>query len=112
MVALGLGCLQVVLDKGQREDWFESRMIVTLTVISVAALLFVLLWEWYHKDPVIDLHLFKERTFASANLMMFMLGFALLGSTLLLPLMMQTLFGYTAERAGMALSPGAILSTG
>ena len=106
MVALGLGCLQVVLDKGQREDWFESRMIVTLTVISVAALLFVLLWEWYHKDPVIDLHLFKERTFASANLMMFMLGFALLGSTLLLPLMMQTLFGYTAERAGMALSPG------
>ncbi|PYV89551.1 MAG: EmrB/QacA family drug resistance transporter [Acidobacteria bacterium] len=106
MVALGLGCLQVVLDKGQREDWFESRMIVTLTVISVAALLFVLLWEWYHKDPVIDLHLFKERTFASANLMMFTLGFALLGRTLLLPLMMQTLFGYTAERAGMALSPG------
>src|SRR5262249_10018940 len=63
-------------------------------------------WEWRHKDPVVDLHLFKDRNFASANVMMFMLGFALLGSTLLLPLFMQTLLGYTAERAGMELSPG------
>ena len=69
-------------------------------------MLFVIFWEWRQKDPVIDLHLFKERTFASANLMMFMLGFALLGSTLMLPLFMQTLLGYTAEQAGMALSPG------
>jgi MFS transporter, DHA2 family, multidrug resistance protein len=106
MVALGLGTLQVVLDKGQRDDWFGSNMILSLSIISAASLVFVLIWEWYQKDPVIDLHLFRERTFASANLMMFMLGFALLGSTLLLPLMMQTLLGYTAERAGMALSPG------
>src|SRR5215475_8249435 len=84
-------------------------MTLTLSIISGAALLFVLLWEWYHKDPVIDLHLFKERTFASANLMMFMLGFVLLGSTLLLPLFMQTLLGYTAERAGMALTPGGLV---
>ena len=106
MVALGLGTLQVVLDKGQRDDWFGSSLILSLSIISAASLVFVLIWEWYQKDPVIDLHLFRERTFASANLMMFMLGFALLGSTLLLPLMMQTLLGYTAERAGMALSPG------
>jgi len=105
-VALGLGTLQIILDKGQREDWFESDFIVMLTVICVASLLFVLFWEWRHKDPVIDLHLFKNRNFAAANLMMFMLGFALLGSTLLLPLFMQTLLGYTAERAGMAISPG------
>jgi MFS transporter, DHA2 family, multidrug resistance protein len=105
-VALGLGTLQVVLDKGQRDDWFESSFILTLTIISVASLLFVGFWEWYHKDPVVDLHLFRERTFAAANLLMFMLGFALLGSTLLLPLFMQTLLGYTAERAGMAISPG------
>jgi DHA2 family multidrug resistance protein len=105
-VALGLGTLQVVLDKGQRDDWFESHFILILSLIAAASLLFVTFWEWRHKDPVIDLHLFKERTFASANLMMFMLGFALLGSTLLLPLFMQTLLGYTAERAGMALSPG------
>src|SRR4030088_1782620 len=105
-VALGLGTLQVVLDKGQRDDWFESPFILWLTVISVASLIFVVFWEWYQKDPIIDLHLFKEGTFATANFLMFMLGFALLGSTLLLPLFMQTLLGYTAERSGMALSPG------
>src|SRR5450432_2698777 len=105
-VALGLGTLQVVLDKGQRDDWFESHFILTLAVVSICSLIFVIIWEWNHKDPVIDLHLFSNRTFASANVMMFMLGFALLGSTLLLPLFMQTMLGYTAERAGMALSPG------
>jgi DHA2 family multidrug resistance protein len=105
-VALGLGTLQVILDKGQRDDWFESHFILILSLVSAASLVFVVFWEWRQKDPVIDLHLFRERTFASANLMMFMLGFALLGSTLLLPLFMQTLLGYTAERAGMALSPG------
>jgi DHA2 family multidrug resistance protein len=106
LVALGLGTLQVVLDKGQREDWFESNFILVLSVISAAALIFVIFWEWRHKDPIIDLHLFRDRTFAAANFLMFMLGFALLGSTLLLPLFMQTLLGYTAERSGMALSPG------
>jgi DHA2 family multidrug resistance protein len=105
-VALGLGTLQVVLDKGQRDDWFESNFILWLTVISVASLIFVIFWEWRHKDPIIDLHLFRESSFAVANFLMFMLGFALLGSTLLLPLFMQTLLGYTAERAGLALMPG------
>ena len=106
LVALGLGTLQVVLDKGQRDDWFESNFIVILSAISAAALVWVVIWEWYHKDPIIDLHLFKQRTFATANFLMFMLGFALLGSTLLLPLFMQTLLGYTAERSGLALMPG------
>jgi len=105
-VALGLGTLQVVLDKGQRDDWFESHFILALTVISVAALIFVIFWEWRQKEPVIDLHLFRDRTFAGANLLMFMLGFALLGSTLMLPLFCQTLLGYTAELSGLALSPG------
>ncbi len=105
-VALSLGTLQVILDKGQRDDWFESHFILTLSLISAASLIFVAIWEWYHKDPVVDLHLFRDRTFAAANMLMFMLGFALLGSTLLLPLFMQTLLGYTAQRAGMAISPG------
>jgi DHA2 family multidrug resistance protein len=98
--------LQVVLDKGQRDDWFESHFITTLTVIAVTALVVMLFWEWHHKDPIVDLHLFRDRTFASANFLMFMLGFALLGSTLLLPLFMQTQLGYTAERSGLALMPG------
>src|ERR1700678_1235277 len=106
LVALGLGTLQVILDKGQREDWFESHFIVILSVISAASLIFVVFWEWRQKDPIIDLHLFRDRTFAVSNLLMFMLGFALLGSTLLLPLFMQTLLGYSAEQAGLALMPG------
>ena len=106
LVALGLGTLQVILDKGQREDWFESHFIVILSIISAVSLIFVIFWEWRHKDPIIDLHLFRDRTFAVSNLLMFMLGFALLGSTLLLPLFMQTLLGYSAEQAGLALMPG------
>jgi len=105
-VALGLGALQVVLDKGQREDWFESHFILFLSLIAAASLIFVVIWEWRHKDPIIDLHLFRDRTFGVSNLLMFMLGFALLGSTLLLPLFSQTLLGYTAQEAGLALMPG------
>jgi len=108
-VALGLGALQIVLDKGQRDDWFESDFIVTLSIIAAAALIFVVIWEWRHKDPIIDLHLFKDRTFGISNLLMFMLGFALLGSTLLLPLFSQTLLGYSAQQAGFALMPGGFM---
>jgi DHA2 family multidrug resistance protein len=105
-VALGLGALQIVLDKGQRDDWFESHFILILSVIAAASLIFVVFWEWRHKDPIIDLHLFRDRTFGVSNLLMFMLGFALLGSTLLLPLFMQTMLGYTAQESGLALMPG------
>src|SRR6202030_1990479 len=108
-VALGLGALQIVLDKGQRDDWFDSNFIITLSLISAAALIFVIFWEWRQKDPIIDLHLFRDRTFGVSNLLMFMLGFALLGSTLLLPLFSQTLLGYTAQEAGLALMPGGFM---
>jgi len=108
-VALGLGCLQIVLDKGQRDDWFESNFIALLLVIAAVSLVFVVWWEWRHPDPIVDLHLFRERTFAIANLLMFMLGFALLGSTVLLPLFLQTLMGYTAELSGLALMPGGFV---
>src|ERR1700730_16465420 len=105
-VALGLGALQIVLDKGQRDDWFDSNFIITLSLVAAAAIIFVVIWEWKHKDPIIDLHLFRDRTFGVSNLLMFMLGFALLGSTLLIPLFSQTLLGYTAQEAGLALMPG------
>ena len=108
-VALGLGTLQVVLDKGQREDWFESHMIVILAAIAAASLIFVIFWECKQKDPIVDLHLFRDRTFGVSNLLMFMLGFALLGSTLLLPLFMQTMLGYTAQQSGFALMPGGFM---
>src|SRR6201997_5139376 len=108
-VALGLGTLQIVLDKGQRDDWFESHFITNLAIISAVSLIFLIFWEWKHKDPIIDLHLFRDRTFGISNMLMFMLGFALLGSTLLLPLFMQTMLGYTAQQAGLALMPGGFV---
>ena len=85
LLALGLGTLQVVLDKGQRDDWFGSHFIVIMTVISAVSLIAVCFWEWFHENPIIDLHLFKDRSFAVGNLMMFMVGFALLSSTVLFP---------------------------
>ena len=106
LLALGLGTLQVVLDKGQRDDWFGSHFIVAMVAICVVSLVAVVFWEWNHKDPIIDLKLFKERSFAIGNLLMFMVGFALLSSTVLLPLFTQTLLGYTAQEAGFALLPG------
>ena len=106
LLALGLGALQVVLDKGQRDDWFGSHFIVTMTTISIVALIGVCFWEWYHKDPIIDLHLFRDRSFGVGNLMMFMVGFALLSSTVLIPQFVQELLGYTATQAGLALMPG------
>ena len=106
LLALGLGALQVVLDKGQRDDWFGSNFIVTMTAICVVSLIAVIFWEWHHKDPIIDLHLFRERSFAIGNMLMFMVGFALLSSTVLIPQFLQSLMGYTAQEAGLALMPG------
>ena len=109
LLAIGLGSLQVILDKGQREDWLESQMILYLTIISAAALIAVVFWEWHTEHPIIDLRLFRDRSFAIGNSMMFMLGFILLGTTLLLPLFTQTMLGYTAEKAGLALMPGGLV---
>jgi len=106
LLALGLGALQVVLDKGERDDWFGSHFILITTTISISALIAVVVWEWKHKHPIIDLHLFKDRSFAIGNLLMFMVGFALMSSTVLIPLFLQTMMGYTAQEAGLALMPG------
>jgi DHA2 family multidrug resistance protein len=109
LIALGFGCLQVVLDKGQREDWFDSHLIVYLALISAVALTGFVIWEWRQEHPVLDVKLFGDRTFAMANLMMFMLGIGLFGTTVLLPEYMQVLMGYSAETSGMVLSPGGFL---
>ncbi|MFZ0410332.1 MAG: DHA2 family efflux MFS transporter permease subunit [Candidatus Acidiferrales bacterium] len=106
LLAVGLGFLQVVLDKGERDDWFGSHFILVFTIVAVAALVALIFWEWFHENPIIDLHLFRERSFAIGNMLMFMVGFALMSSTVLLPLFMQNLMGYSAEQAGLALMPG------
>jgi DHA2 family multidrug resistance protein len=107
-IALGLATLQFVLDKGQRDDWFESPYIRVFSVISLTCLAFTLIWEWRVKDPIVELRLFKDRTFLMGNVMLFTVGFALYSSTVLLPEYCQELMGYTAKQAGMVISPGGI----
>ena len=112
LLAIGFGSLEFVLDKGQEDDWFGSHIITTFTIMCVTALLTLLLWEiWQirkgHK-PILDLTLFRNRTFAVSFILMFVLGFTLFGTTVLIPQFTQTLLGYTAERAGMAISPGGL----
>ena len=106
LLVIGMFALQFVLDKGQEDDWFGSALITDLVVTAAVALVAFVVWELRRADPIVDLHLFRDRAFASGNLLMFMLGFALMGTTVVLPLFVQTLLGYTAEQAGMVLSPG------
>ncbi|MEO8591786.1 MAG: DHA2 family efflux MFS transporter permease subunit [Candidatus Solibacter sp.] len=109
LLALGLGSLEIVLDEGQRNDWFASSFIVAFAILMVACLVGVVLWELRQEHPVIDFRVLKERNFALATLSMLVLGFVLYGSTALLPLFLQTLLGYTAMLSGMVLSPGGIV---
>src|SRR3979411_815329 len=73
LLTLGVGALQILLDKGQEDDWFGSRFITTLVVVSAISLIALVIWEWYQKAPIIDVRMFKSFNFASANLMMFTL---------------------------------------
>jgi MFS transporter, DHA2 family, multidrug resistance protein len=109
MLSVGLGFLQVVLDKGEREDWFGSHFIVWCTVICVVGLVGAVLWELSKRDPVVDFRMLRERNFCVATITMFMLGCVLYGSTALLPIFLQTLMGYTAMLSGLVLSPGGLV---
>ena len=108
LIGVGLGCLQVVLDKGERDDWLQSNFILAFALIACAAIVIAVVWEYFQKDPIVDVRMFKNRNFAISFVMMVMLGLALFGTTVLIPQYLQTLLGYTAERAGMALSPGGL----
>lgn len=107
LLAIGLGCLQVVLDKGQTDDWFSSRFITTLTLISVLSLSsFIIVELYFARHPVVNLRAFKNISFATGNIVMFFAFFNLFGSIVLLPIYLQTLMGYTATLAGLVLGPG------
>jgi MFS transporter, DHA2 family, multidrug resistance protein len=110
LLSLGLGFTQIVLDKGERDDWFGSHFIVWCMVFALIGVIGVIIWELRQKDPIIDLRLLKDRNFATATLTMFALGLVLYGTTVLLPILVQTLMGYTAELSGLVLSPGAIIT--
>lgn len=108
LLTLGIGALQVLLDKGQEDDWFGSSFITTLAVIAVVCLFSLVIWEWFQKAPIIDVRMFRNFNFAASNLMMFMLGLAYFSSLVMMPLFLQTLLGYTAQLAGFNISPGGL----
>jgi DHA2 family multidrug resistance protein len=106
LISLGLGSMQIILDKGQREDWLSSNFIVCFFVLMLFGIVAGIWWELRQKEPVVDLRMLKDRNFAVATVAMFFLGFVLYASTVLIPQFLQELLGYTARLAGMALSPG------
>jgi DHA2 family multidrug resistance protein len=108
MLAVGIGALQFVLDKGQEEDWFSSPMILMLTIIAVVSLVALVIHELTTDDPVVDLRVFKERSYAIGVFLMTVLGFVLYGSLVLLPIMLQTLLGYPPLQAGIAMAPRGV----
>jgi MFS transporter, DHA2 family, multidrug resistance protein len=109
LLVLIFGPLQVMLDKGEEDGWFQSHFIVALAVITVVALVAGIIWELYHDRPIIHLRLLKRRNFAISCVLMLSLGVVLYGTTTMLPEFVQVMMGYTAERAGMMISPGGLV---
>ena len=105
LLAVGIGALQILLDKGQEADWFASHWMTTLAVIAAVGLVVFVIRELMSDHPVVDLRVFKVRTYATGVFMMTVVGFVLYGSTVLLPIWLQTLMGYSSLQAGMAMLP-------
>jgi len=108
MLIVGIGALQFILDKGQQEDWFQSRMITSLAIVSLVSLVTLVWYELHTAEPIVDLRVFKNRTYATGVFLMTVVGFVLYGGMVLLPLMLQTLFGYSSMEAGKAMAPRGV----
>lgn len=108
LLTASMGSLQVVLDKGQQEDWFNSSFIITFSVVTLVSLLALLWVELTHPHPIVNLRLFKSVSYSAGNLIMFVVGFCLYSSIMLIPLFLQTLMGYSATDAGMVMAPGGV----
>ncbi|HUO35079.1 MAG TPA: DHA2 family efflux MFS transporter permease subunit [Candidatus Acidoferrum sp.] len=109
LVAVGIGALQMVLDKGQESDWFASHWILAGTIFSCILLIAWIIWEWRHPNPIVELTLLRQRNFATAVFFMFILGIVLYGTTVLIPQYLQLLMGYPAVLAGEALAGGGFI---
>ena len=105
LLALWIGTLQLALDLGQERDWFSSTFISALVFLSIGGLVAFLVREWVARDPVVDLRVFKVRSYSTGVFLMTTLGFVLYGSLVLLPIMLQTLLGYPSLQAGIAMAP-------
>jgi DHA2 family multidrug resistance protein len=105
LLAVGIGALQIMLDKGQEEDWFSSRFIITLAILAFIGLSVFIFRELCAEHPVVDLYVFRHRSYSAGVFLMTVLGFVLYGSTVLVPLLLQTVLGYPALQAGIAMLP-------
>jgi len=108
LLAIGIGALQVMLDRGQEDDWFGSRFITSFAIIAAVCLVSLVIWEWFRKEAIIDVRLFKNFNYSTANAMMFVLGIVYFSSLVIMPQFLQTQMGYTAELSGLALSAAGI----
>ena len=108
LIALGLGFFELTLDRGEREDWFSSGLIITTATISALSLIALAFWETNHPEPVLDLKLLKNRNFSLTLLVMGVTGMILFGTTQLIPQMLQQVLGYTSFQAGLALTFGGV----
>ena len=108
LIVVAVGCLQIVLDKGQEADWFNSTWITTLLTVAVYTLFAWVVWEWFHPEPIVDVRLFKNRNFATAMCFTFVLGTVLFGTTVVIPQFLQLLLGYPAVKAGEAMAGGGL----
>jgi DHA2 family multidrug resistance protein len=109
LLAFGVGALQIVLDKGQEDDWLASWFITTLAVVATVCLTALVIYEWVHKEPLVDVHLFRNRNFGATNVMMCVFGVISFASTVMIPQYLQTLMGYTAQKAGIVMSIAALV---
>jgi DHA2 family multidrug resistance protein len=111
LIALASATLEIALDRGQIDDWFNDRFITAMIVTAVFGWIATVAWELYVKDPIIDFSLLRSRNFAIATTLLFVFGLSLFGTTNLIPQMLQTLYGYRAIDAGLVLGPGSLVIT-
>ncbi len=109
LIALGLGCLQVMLDRGEDDDWFYSNFIRTFAVLTLVGIIGAIYWLMYARKPVVDLHCMKDRNFAISSLLMAGMAMILYGSSVVIPQLAQQGFGLYRHWSGLVLSPGAVL---
>jgi DHA2 family multidrug resistance protein len=108
LIALFLGCLEVMLDRGQRDGWFSSPLISTTAIVSAVGLICFVPWELSRKNPIVRIRLFGQRNFLIANIFMLIMGVIVFGSTQFIPQLLQEVLGYTATNAGLALTMGGL----
>jgi len=110
LISLGLACTEILLDKGQQEDWFSSRLIIGLAIVGGLALVFAVIWELDHPRPILNLRLLAERNFMLCCVIAVGLYACIYACNVLLPQLMQTMMGYSPTKAGLILSPAGLFT--